>query len=153
MTSPVIFGKSYEAAQRWINELMEELGNDDPQVAYRVLRGTLHALRDRLQPEEAVDLGAQLSTLIRGIYYEGWNPAATPVRLRTREAFLDRVGRELVPSRDPEPEEAARAVFKVLAFHVTAGEIDDVLGMLPEPLRELWPPAPEHRTTAASMLR
>jgi uncharacterized protein (DUF2267 family) len=151
--APALFGKSLEAAQRWINEVMEHLRVDDPQVAYRVLRGTLHALRDRLQPEEAVDLGAQLPTLIRGIYYEGWRPAGTPQRLRTMEEFLDRVGSELVPQRDPDAEEAARAVFKVLAWHVTEGEIEDVLGMLPEPLRDLWPPAPRHCTTPASMHR
>jgi uncharacterized protein (DUF2267 family) len=32
----------------------------------------LHALRDRLPPEIAVHLSAQLPMLVRGIYYEGW---------------------------------------------------------------------------------
>jgi uncharacterized protein (DUF2267 family) len=32
----------------------------------------LHVLRDRLTPEQAVHLGAQLPILVRGVYYEGW---------------------------------------------------------------------------------
>jgi len=39
--------------------------------AYNALRAVLHVLRDRLTPEQAVHLGAQLPTLVRGIYYEG----------------------------------------------------------------------------------
>lgn len=147
--SPTLFAKAFEAAQRWINETMGHLRVDDPQVAYRALRGTLHALRDRLQPEEAVDLGAQLPTLIRGVYYEGWRPAATPQRLRTRQEFFDRVSRELVEQRDPTPEAAVRAVFELLANHVTAGEVRDVMGMLPEALRELWPKASPSATAAS----
>jgi uncharacterized protein (DUF2267 family) len=137
--SPPIFAKSLEAAQRWIHDLMEDLAVRDPQVAYRVLRGTLHALRDRLQPEEAVDLAAQLPTLIRGIYYEGWRPSATPQRQRTRHDFLGRVSEELVPQTDPVPEEAVRAMFRLLAARVSSGEISDVVGMLPEAVRQLWP--------------
>jgi uncharacterized protein (DUF2267 family) len=151
--SPALFAKSFETAQRWINQMMEDLRIDDPQVAYRSLRGTLHALRDRLQPEEAVDLGAQLPTLIRGIYYEGWRPAATPQRLRSRQEFLGRVDQELVPVRDPSAEAATRAVFKLLAGHVTEGEIEDVQGMLPEPLRDLWPQPKSGREKPVSVSR
>ena len=151
--SPALFAKSFEAAQRWINELMRDLRVDDPQVAYRALRATLHALRDRLTPEEAVDLGAQLPTLVRGIYYEGWRPAATPQRSRHPQEFFDRVGRELVAERDPSPQAATRSVFRLLAGHVTEGEVADIVGMLPEPLRELWPLAGAAHETPAPMRR
>ena len=47
---------------------MSELDWDGhPNKAYLALRTVLHALR----VEEAVDLGAQLPMLIRGLYYEG----------------------------------------------------------------------------------
>ena len=36
-------------------------------------------------------------------------------------------------------EEGARAVFRVLARHVTAGAIEDVKHRLPHDLRRLWP--------------
>ena len=37
-----------------------------------------------------------------------------------------------------DPEQAARAVFALLAQRVTAGEIEDVKHILPAELRELW---------------
>ena len=45
---------------------------EHPHKAYLALRTVLHALRDRLTLEEAVQLGAQLPMLVRGFYYEGW---------------------------------------------------------------------------------
>jgi len=54
------------------------------------VRAGLHALRDRLIPDEAVDLGAQLPMLVRGMHYEGWKPNATPSD-DDRQAFLERV--------------------------------------------------------------
>ena len=75
----------------WLKELMEELGWDDRYHAYRALAVVLHALRDRLPVAEAADLGAQLPTLIRGFYYEGWTPAGKPVKARKREDFLAQI--------------------------------------------------------------
>lgn len=51
--------------------------------AYNALRAVLHALRDRLPPDVAVHLGAQLPMLVRGIYYEGWYMAGKPTKERT----------------------------------------------------------------------
>ena len=57
---------------------MEQLGTGDRKLAYNVLKATLHALRDRIGPENAIHLGAQLPILVRGIYYDGWQFAQTP---------------------------------------------------------------------------
>jgi uncharacterized protein (DUF2267 family) len=51
---------------KWLNDVMRELAIENGKVAYAVLRGTLHVLRDRLPMEEAVHLGAQLPMLVRG---------------------------------------------------------------------------------------
>jgi len=52
----------------WLKAIEEELDLDSRQQAYNALRAVLHALRDRVPPEVAIKLGAQLPSLLRGIY-------------------------------------------------------------------------------------
>ena len=66
-------------------------------------------------------------------------------RVARRNEFFDRVGRELVEATDPPAGAVTRSVFELLCRHVTRGEIDDIVGMLPESLRELWPRAEQGR--------
>jgi uncharacterized protein (DUF2267 family) len=103
------------------------------------LRTTLHALRDRLTVEEVAQLGAQLPMLVRGFYYEGWDPTGKPEKVRHKEQFLTRIGQEFKNDDSVDPEVVARAVFFVLSHRVTQGEIEDVKHILPEELRSLWP--------------
>ena len=135
------FGKAKQKADEWLNELALDLFLEDRAKALLALRGGLHALRDRLTPDEAVQLGAQLPMLIRGLYYEGWTPHETPIKVRTKEGFLRLVERPFNPS-DPtlDPESVARAVLDLLSRHVSEGEISDVRHILPRPIEELWAP-------------
>lgn len=133
------FENTLHTTNEWLDELNNELGRNDPQQAYRILRAVLIALRDRLTIEEATDLGAQLPMLVRGIYYEGWNPSKTPTGERKREAFLGHVSENLADLADGDPEQAARAVFRLVAKRVTGGEVEDVKSNLPSDVRSLWP--------------
>ncbi len=133
------FQNTLQVTMDWLKELNDELHRDDPRQLYRMLRAVLIALRDRMTVEEATDLGAQLPMLIRGFYYEGWNPSKTPTGERDLQAFLNRVSQNLVLAVDGDPEEVTRAVFNVLQNHVTAGEIGDVKANLPKDIQPLWP--------------
>jgi uncharacterized protein (DUF2267 family) len=126
-------------ANVWLKELAQELGWEDRERAYQALRVVLHALRDRLTVDEAADLGAQLPLLIRGLYYEGWDPSSTPVKERHREVFLHHITAAFQGDAGIFPEGIAWAVFKVLERHVSSGEIKDILHVLPREIRSLWP--------------
>ncbi|MGH2834636.1 MAG: DUF2267 domain-containing protein [Solirubrobacteraceae bacterium] len=134
---PSIIERSVEKTHVWLKELAEELGVEDRQYAYRALRAVLHALRDRLTVDVAAKLAAQLPTLIRGVYYEDWDPSRTPLPIHDAEAFLDYVVREGRMAGETEASLAVTAVARVLREHVSAGEIDDVLAVLPEKIKVL----------------
>lgn len=132
-----LLDRSVEKTNVWITELAAELETGDRHEAYRVLRAFLHVLRDRLPVPEAAQLAAQLPLLIRGIFYEGWQPARAPVRYRDPVEFVDRVAQEALLHGDREASFAVTAAARVLVRHVSAGEIDDVLRTLPAELRSL----------------
>ncbi|MGA2792490.1 MAG: DUF2267 domain-containing protein [Roseiarcus sp.] len=123
----------------WINDLDQILGWDNKPRAYRLLRVALQALRDWLQVEDCAHFGAQLPTLLRGIYYEHWRPAATPVKQRDRASFLARIDQAFEMDPIDDTAGAARAVFRVLSSKITTGETDKVRHALPHDVRDLWP--------------
>ncbi len=109
-TGLAVFDRTLQETNLWLKELMARLGTDDRAQAYGILKATLHALRDRIGPESATHLAAQLPILLRGVYYEGWRIAGTPSRERHVEAW----GR------------------------LDQGEVAKAMRMLPAELRELW---------------
>ncbi|MGJ4930466.1 DUF2267 domain-containing protein [Bradyrhizobium sp. HKCCYLS2038] len=110
----------------WLKALQDELALTNRQQAYNALRAVLHAVRDRLPPEVAVKFAAQLPILVRGIYYEGWHPAATPTRERHLEEFVEHVEGELPPAFPCKSLAAIRGVFETLWEKIGPGEFEKV---------------------------
>ena len=136
-----VFQNTLRKTDLWLDEIMDLLDWPDRHRAYKALREVLHALRDRLTVEEATDLAAQFPMLIRGLFFEGWNPTGKPNAIRNPEEFVQIVNSHFPPAEDAEyidPEDITRAVFKVIANHVSEGEIDDVIASMPKELRDLW---------------
>ncbi|CFX50676.1 conserved protein of unknown function [Candidatus Filomicrobium marinum] len=138
MTLPATVSHTVQQTQEWLKELRDNADLDDEAAALSVLRAVLHQLRDRLTLEEAIEFGAQLPTLLRGIYYEGWRPSRTPERIRSKQKFLDEVLMKLLPRPVP-PEQAVRDVFALIAHHCDPGEVSQVIGQLPADIKQLWP--------------
>jgi uncharacterized protein (DUF2267 family) len=147
-----ILGRSNQTTHIWIKEAAKELNWKDERRAFLALRAVLHALRDRLTIEEGVHLGAQLPTLIRGSYYDGWRPKKHPQRDSTRYAFLGEVQAAFAKTHDPQVDSVhiARAIFRLLNKKVSSGEITDVLFTLPQAVRDLWPEMPKKKTGPGS---
>lgn len=141
MTGVDSFDKTLQETNIWLKDLMYELNwEEDRHKAYTALRAALHALRDRLTPDEAIHLGAELPMLVRGFYYEGWTPQGKPVKERKKQDFLDHIRREFNNDPDIDIETVARAVFKLLAHHISRGEIEDIRSNLPKEIeKDLWP--------------
>lgn len=134
-----VFDKTEQKTMRWINHVADNMGSTDVQRSYKILRAVLHATRDRMIPDEAVQFGAQLPMLVRGFYYEGWHPRDKPHKYRHKTQFLEEVQKE-VPSLDyVQLERATTAVFETLESEMPGDELKQVRQSLPEELRELWP--------------
>jgi len=130
---------SVQQTNIWLKTLGEELHSEDRHDAYRALRAVLHVLRDRLTAEQAVHLGAQLPTMVRGIYYEGWRLSANPDSERQPADFAALVAAELPPSMGRDALRVTKAVFGPLAKELDRGETAKIIATMPAPLRSLWP--------------
>ncbi len=133
-----VFDTTLKTTHIWLDEIMAELKLPRP-VAWHVLGGVLRTVRDRLPLGLAAHLGAQLPLLVRGLYYEQWRPTAEEsAAARTHEPFLERVGEALATTRPIDSSQAARAVFKVLGRHLSAGQVEKIRNALPDDTRALW---------------
>lgn len=104
-----VFDTTVQTTNMWLKEIGEQIG-PDRQRCYQALRAVLFSLRDRLDPNEAAHLAAQLPMLVRGIYCEGYRPTGKPERIRSRDEFLQTIGGYLAQTRPLGADEAARAV-------------------------------------------
>jgi uncharacterized protein (DUF2267 family) len=136
-----------QQTHEWLRDVAADLGIANRRHAYLALRGTLHAVRDFLPIDESAHLSAQLPMLIRGIYFEGWDPAKTPTGAtehRTREDFLRSIETALDRAVWDEEEgitaeQAARSALIVLSDRISIGEAEQIRRVMPEAVRDLWP--------------
>lgn len=130
--------KSTHKTKEWLHEIQDELGWEDENMVYTASRAVLQTLRDRLPVIEAVELAEGLPMVMKGMYYEGYNPTGKPEKIKSRDEFFQKV-QERTPRTPIKTEEATRAVFNLLDKKLGGGgEIDQVKGNLPKDLQRLW---------------
>jgi uncharacterized protein (DUF2267 family) len=98
----------------------------------------LHVLRDHLSVNHVASLAAQLPLLLRGVFYEGWDPSGKPDKQRHSADLIEQVKRQIAPEPLDHPEWAIRAVLGALGKHLTPGEVGKLQRALPHEVRELW---------------
>ncbi|MET8175674.1 DUF2267 domain-containing protein [Streptomyces clavifer] len=134
------FDTMVDKANRLLRDIEEANGwpKERRKQSYAALRAVLHRLRDRLSVDGATHLGAQLPTLIRGVYYDGWKPSETPVKL-SGEEFFQRVRDDFPYSVDGGIETVVRTVLEALKRYVSEGEWDHLRSGLPNSLAAVLP--------------
>lgn len=132
-----VFDKTIHKTNSLLKHIETELGWEKHRnMSYAALRGVLHALRDRLTVQESADLAAQLPLLVKGIYYDGWNPSNIPKKVH-KDEFLEEIKKNFTFSLDRNINEIVVVVSKVLRKHVSEGELEDVLSVLPKDLSSM----------------
>lgn len=133
------FDKTVQETNLWLKKVMESMQTDNRHIAYMALKAVLHALRDRIGPEDSVHLAAQLPMLLRGMFYKGWQLSGTPTKERRKEEFLAHVRVGLPSNANIDAEDATRAVFGVMWEKVDPDEVSKTIRMFPKAMRDLWP--------------
>ncbi len=132
-----VFERSVHTAEEWLNSIARAFDTDDRRFVHRALRAWLHGLRDELPVEVCAHFAAQLPELLRGIYYEGWNPAHVPTD-HDVEHFVHRFARE-AQVRPGEVPHVASTVTAGIRKQLPVAGLATVLEHLPPALREvLW---------------
>lgn len=122
-----------QRANVWVADVTSALGSQDRQYGQRVVRAWLHTLRDRLTIEAAVKLGQQLPELLRGIYYDGWEPHLAPVKYNAVEFVYRFSAESFVPSS--EVPGIVATVTRVFGDRMSPGQLAETLAELPANLR------------------
>lgn len=133
------FDHTVQEANHWLKAVAEELHFEDRRYAYPALRAVLHALRDRLTPESAVHLSAQLPMVVRGLFFEGWKMWGTPTNEHSVDAFCARIAGEFPPMFPIDAQTVTKGVFAVIWREIDPGETAKLIDQLPGPLKTLWP--------------
>jgi uncharacterized protein (DUF2267 family) len=131
--SAAIYNQALHRANTWLADVSAALGTSDRHYAQRVLRTWLHMLRDRLTVEAAVKFGQQLPELLRGIYYDGWEPSRVPVKY-SAEQYAQRFASDSLVSVEDVPA-AAAAVSDVMTERMSPGQVEEAFAELPVDLR------------------
>lgn len=133
---PGILTRFLADAVHWLDETAALMDDADPVEVYHAFRSVLHAIRDRMPHAELFQLSAQLPTLIRGILFDSYSYSQSPQKYHA-ETMLERVQVGLGAGSDILPRQAIGVVLTVLTRHVSRGEIDDMLAVMPADIRAL----------------
>lgn len=137
-----VFDHSIQTTNIWLDEIIEQIG-PDRKTAWKLLSAVLQTLRDRLSADLAAHLAAQLPLVIRGTYYDHYEPERQPSTLTAKEEFLSEVKARLIGARSLSAEIAVKAVFAMLNNHLSLGLVWKVREALPGSIRKLWQVDPQ----------
>ncbi|GIJ20540.1 DUF2267 domain-containing protein [Micromonospora lutea] len=106
--------------------------------SYAALRTVLHLLRDRMPIQESVEFSAQLPIVVRGVYFDGWQPQNVPIKLN-RDDFLYEVRQGFPYDVEGGPQRVVQVVLDTLRRHITQGQWEDVKDTMPNDLARIMP--------------
>lgn len=128
--------------ERFINEVAAEL-NIPRNTAARITRAVLHALRDRMPADNAVQFAQGLPMALKGVYFDQYDISDAPVKIRSAEDFLDYVEEKNLLNADYDfgrvgsTAEAVRGVFRVLEDYMDPNQTEDVKHVVGRDIRQL----------------
>lgn len=134
-----VLDRTWHKTHEWVNELKGRLDWSSDKDALRLLRATLHQVRDRVHVNETAQLSAQLPIMIRGMFFEGWQPHLVPLPGRHAGDFITAIEHHVGDIMEFRGQQDIVTVLRLLNARISRGQISDIRGNLPEDIRALWP--------------
>lgn len=130
-----IYDHAVHRANVWLADVTAALGTNDRHYGRRMLRVWLQTLRDRLTVDSAAKFGQQLPELLRGTFYDGWEPRRVPSKYDAEEYIVRFATEALIPTSDVPS--VASAITQVIADHMSPGQVSEALAELPKEIRAI----------------
>jgi uncharacterized protein (DUF2267 family) len=130
------FEKYAAKGNEFVRLVTDEL-NVPREMAQRIIRAVLHALRNNLSHEESFQLIAQLPMALKGVYVDRWNYEKDSTRIKHVEDFLEEVRKEDSGRADIDfgnnmkTRVSVSAVMKALSYFVSEGEMNNIVDVMP----------------------
>ena len=132
-----VFDSSLEKTNIIFKRIEDELEwSNRRRQTYHAVRTFLHALRDRLTIDQAVQFSAQLPLILKGVFFDGWNPKIVPIKMH-REEFVQYVAGEFQLDVKEGTDRLIRIVSDAIFDHISPDERFKVLNNLPKDLFDL----------------
>ncbi|MGQ3888579.1 DUF2267 domain-containing protein [Legionella sp. CNM-1927-20] len=126
---------SVNTTYKWLDEFKEFGHFRDESQCYSILRIVLHSLRDRLPPDLAAHLAAQFPMILKGVYYDGWDPSKPISRAETLEEFIEPISREM-GNLNVDIRQAVQDCMKFIYSKLDGNIAEKVMNALPIKLRK-----------------
>jgi uncharacterized protein (DUF2267 family) len=125
----------------FLNHVAEAAGLASPEAAERLAGAVLTNLHDRLTPDEAAGLEAQLPADLKTLWHGSpvhalFHKAMGPMRL-SYDAFFDKIAQQGGVPRE-RAEALTLMVFGLLKGYIGPCEAEDVASQLPRKLNVIW---------------
>lgn len=133
-----IFDTTIEKTNKLLKGIEVEMGWEGRRnQTYSALRSVLHALRDRLPTSEALHFSAQLPLLVKGIYFDGWDPGITPIKMNKTE-FLNYIGNQFKFDVEDGLEAMTQKVLMKVFETIDPGEANKIIDALPKDITTIF---------------
>jgi uncharacterized protein (DUF2267 family) len=117
-----------EEGNHFIGEVARELKVSRSSAA-RITKAVLHAVRDKLPPDDAIEFAQGLPMALKAVYIEQYDISSAPVAIRHPHDFLDYIfykdefSADYDFPNDDSVERGAQGVFSVLKRYMDRGQI------------------------------
>lgn len=131
------FDKFFQKTNAILTDIEEEMKWEDRrEQSYAALRSVLHAFRDRLPVNDSANFAAQLPVIIKGVYFEGWDPSSVPRKMDKQE-FIQAVQQSFNYSVEGGIPRVIEVVFNKIFAQIDEAERENLVQILPEDISSL----------------